>query len=264
MAATILVREALWRVSSLLQDIDPQFTRHPEGELVHWLNDAQMAVAKFLPMAASRLDTIKLKVGSRQSIETIAAADCKPGDGTTPAVPILGMQLLELTRNMGADGLTPGKTIRVVPRKTLDAQSRNWHNVAGPVVDQFTHDPRLPRYFYVSPAVPATPAVWAEVAYYAQPIPIPNTGTPGAELYAYAGASTTKLSIADEHLDDLVNYVAARAYMKNSQAAGHDAKAAMFTGLFVNSLNGAAAARTGVNPNLKRLPFAPEPTGAAA
>ncbi|MBA3622864.1 MAG: hypothetical protein H0W48_00035 [Methylibium sp.] len=264
MAATILVREAIWRVSSLLQDIDPQFTRHPEGELVNWLNDAQMAVAKFLPSAASRLDAIKLKPGSRQSIETIAAADCKPGDGTNPTTSVLGMQLLEVTRNMGSDGLTPGRTIRVVPRKTLDAQSRTWHAIAGPVVDQFTFDPRLPRYFYVSPAVPATPAVWVEVAHYAQPTRIANTGVPGAPLYAFAGVNTTPISIADEHLDDLVNYCAARAYMKNTQAAGHDAKAGMFSSLFIGSINAKATVMLGVNPNLKRLPFSPEPMGAAA
>ncbi len=264
MAATILVREAIWRVSSLLQDISPQFVRHPEGEIVNWLNDAHLAITKFLPAAASRLDAIKLKPGSRQSIETIAALDCKPGDGSTPAAPILGMQLLDVLRNMGPDGLTPGKSIRVVPREILDSQTRTWHTIAGPVVDQYTHDPQTPRYFYVTPAVPATPVVWVEVAYNAQPVKVPNTGTPGAEIYKYDGVNTTTISIADEYIDDLVNYVVARAYMKNAQFAGNDAKAGNFVAMFTSSLNAKVMVLTGHNPNLKRLPFAPEPIGAAS
>ena len=91
-----------------------------------------------------------------------------------------------------------------------------------------------------------------------------NTGVPGAELYKYDGASAVKISIADEYIDDLVNYVCARAFMKNAQFAGNGPNAGAYANMFIGSLNAKVTAVTGNNPNLQRLPFAPEPVGAAS
>ncbi len=266
MAGTILVKDAIWRISSLLQDVSPQFTRWPEKEIVNWLNDAHLAITKFLPAACSRIDAIKLSPGTRQSIETIQAANCKPGDGSVPAASILGTQVLDVIRNMGADGATPGNSIRLFTdgREVMDTQSPNWHTVTGKSVAGYMYDPRMPRYFYVTPGVPASLVMWAEVAYTAQPIAIPNTGTVGAELYLIDGSSTTKIGVADEHIDDLVNYTCARAFMKDAQFASNGPAAANYTSLFAGSLNAKVTALTGNNPNLQRLPFAPEPIGAAS
>lgn len=263
MASTILVKDVIGRASVLLQDI-PQFVHWPEHEIVDWLNDAQVAITKYLPASCSRLDSIKLRPGTRQSIEVIAAVDCKPGDGSTPAVPIYGTQWLGMARNMGADGVTPGKAIRVIKREDMDSQNPDWHtaaNTAG-VIRLFIYDPALPRYCYVYPPVPATPNVWVEAPFTAQPIKIPNTGTAGSELYLLSGGSTATISVADEFVDDLVNYVVARANMKDVEWADGN-KAVAFTNMFTGSLNAKVMALTGNNPNLQVLPFAPEPIGAA-
>ena len=266
MAGTILVKDAIWRISVLLQDVSPQFARWPEKEIVNYLNDAHLAITKLLPAASSRIDAIKLSPGTRQSIETIAAANCKPGDGSVPAVPVLGTQVLDVIRNMGADGLTPGNAIRLLSdgREVMDSQTPGWHAITGAAVTGYMYDPRMPRYFYITPGAPVSPAMWAEVAFTAQPIAIPNTGTAGAELYLAGGASVTKISVADEHIDDLVNYACARAYMKNATFAANGPAAANYTALFTGSLNAKVTALTGNNPNLQRLPFAPEPIGAAS
>jgi len=265
MAGTILVREALRRASKLLGDITPQFQRHPEQECVDFLNDAAMAVVKFLPAAGSRLDAVRLLPGTRQSIESIAASYCKPGDGSTPTAPILGINLLGVVRNMGADGLTPGRTVRVVDRKMLDAQDPDWHlsTRASTAIKSFAFDPQMPRYFYTTPPVHASTQVWVELAYNAQPQKVPNTGTPGAELYLSDGASTATIPLPDEFIDDIVNYIVARCNMKDQEWADAN-KAAYFANQFLSSLNGKVMALTGANPNLKLLPFAPEPIGAAA
>lgn len=266
MAGTILVREALRRASNLLNDLTPaQFQRHAERDCVDFLNDAAMAIVKFLPTAGSRLDAVKLKPGTRQSIESIAAADCKPGDGSTPAAPILGINLLRLTRNMGADGLTPGRAIRIVDQKMLDAQAPDWHAAsnAKTVVSAFTHDPALPRYFFVSPPVHATTPVWAELAYNAQPLKVPAGGAPGSEVYLASGSNAAVIPLPDEYIDDLVNYIVARAKMQNTEW-GDPVGAQFFAGLFMGSLSGKVATVSGTNPNIKRLPFAPAPIGAAA
>lgn len=263
MAATALVRDVLWRVAVLLQDTTPQFQRWPERELVHWLNDAQVALVKYLPGAAARVDAIKLVAGTRQSIAVIQAANCKPGDGSTPSAPIYGTLMLNPRRNMGSDGLTPGRSIRMVDRDVLDSQTPNWHTVTGADVSSVVFDPLTPRYFYVSPAVPNATDRWIEIAYNAAPIAIPNVASVGSEAYLASGASTTTISVDDEHVDDLVDYVVARANLKDAKYAD-PAKAIAHTNRFLGSLNAKVAAMTGTNPNLRMLPgvdSAPQRTG---
>lgn len=266
MAGTILVREALRRASHLLGDLSPaQFQRWRETELVDFLNDAALAIVTYLHPAGARLDTIKLRPGALQSIESIAALDCKPADGTTPAVPVLGISFLNATRNRGSTGLVNGRALRIVDRKMLDITDPSWHadERAAVEVSGYMTDPTLPLYFWVTPPVPADTTVWIEIAQVAQPLKVPNTGTPGSELYLASGASTAKIPLPDIYVDDLVNYVVARANMNHSDWADAD-KASYFTQLFSASLNAKVAAWSGTNPNLKRLPFAPEPMGRAA
>lgn len=265
MAATVLVREVLRRVSGTVQDLSQQFIRFPERECVDALNDGQMAIVKYLPLAGSRVDAIKLKAGSRQSIESIAAVDCKPGDGSTPSAAILGIQLVAgIMRNMGSDGLTPGPSVRLVSQDIMDSQNPSWHTVTGNAVKCLVSNPATPHYFYVYPAPTNSPAVWIEVPYTAQPIKIPNTAAAGSEAYLAEGASSLTISIADEFVDDLVHYCAAWLYIKNAQTTGNAEKAATHTNLFLASLNAKVQAITGTNPNLRVLPFAPTPVGQAA
>ena len=263
MAGTTLVKDVLWRASVLLGDHKPtQFIRWSEREMVQWLDDAQLAILKYLPATGSRIDAIKLKPGSRQSIELIDPDDVKPGDGSTPFDPVYGMEVLDVIRNMGQDGQTPGPAISdAVDRRMLDAQNRNWHNVIGQRVINIVHDPRNRQYFYVYPNVTGG---WVEVSYTARPSPIPNTGTSGAPLYAYDGSSTLRISLGSEWVEDIVNYICARAKLKHSEVNGDGQGAMLYTQLFLASLNAAVAAMTGNNINLKRLPLAPDPVGAAS
>lgn len=263
MATTTKVKEVLQRVTTLLLDSSPQFNRWPESDLVNWLNDGQLAIAKYFPVAASRIDSIKLKPGSLQCIDTIAATDCKPDDGSTPTAPIYGIELFGLECNMGSDGLTPGITIgEPVDKRLLDSQNPAWQSTTGTTVYDYTYDPRTPNYFHVQPAVPATPAVWVRMSYAARPLPIANTGSVGAERYLIGGANNDLIGLQDECVDDLVNYVVARAHMTSSKFADMN-KAQAFASLFTASINSKAAALTGHNPNLERLPFAPTPMAEA-
>lgn len=265
MPGTILVREALRRVSVLLQDISPQFVKYPETQAVDALNDAHLSIAKFLPGAASRVDAVRLVPGTLQSIESIPSANVKPGDGSTPAVPVVGVNVLSIRNNMGADGLTPGKIVRIVDADILDLQDDSWHLAARAKteVQVYTYDPLTPLYFHVSPPVHASTPVWVRMAYNAQPLRIPNTGTPGAELYLATGSSSATIQIRDEFIDDLVNYVVARANFKDAEWSDAN-KGQFFQSLFLGSLNAKVQAVTGSNPNLRRLPLATEPLAAAS
>lgn len=267
MPGTIKVKEVVRRISVLMQDSSPQFARMKETEIIDNLMDAQSAICEFLPSACSRIDSIRLLPGTLQSLELIPAVRCLPSDGSTPTAPIVGSLLLDVLCNTGNAGTTPGKAVRRMTdgRSLMDSFDPDWHNKAATVIDHFIFDPRMPRHFHVTPGVHASTPVWVRLAYVALPLAIPNTGTPGSELYAAAGASTTTISVHDEHVSDLVNYVCARLLMKNAQysaATGMSAEA--FTALFTASLNAKATAIMGYNPNLKRLPFSPNPMGAAS
>lgn len=248
------VVDALFRVSTQLQDIAPQFTRWQEKELVTWLNDGQRAIAKYLPASCTRVDAIKLKAGTKQSIELLAAADVLPGDGSL-AKSVYGNYLNDVVRNMGADGMTPGRAVRVVSREVLDSQNPDWHTIVGVGrVEQFVFDPRSPKIFYVTPAIAATPT-WVEVSYLANPAEIPNTGTKAAPLYGAESKNPAVISVDDKYIDDLVNYILARAYMKDADFASSQPNAVAYSSMFTSSLNSQVQAVTGNNPNLAALPF---------
>lgn len=255
---TTLVKDVLYRISTQLHDISPQFTRWTQRELVSWLNDGQKAIAKYMPSSCSRVDSVKLVPGTKQSIENIPSANIKNGDGT-PSANVQGHYLQSVISNMGADGVTRGRAVRVVDREVLDVNSPNWHSATDPEVTQYTFDPRAPKVFYVSPGVPASPAVWLELSYLANPVEIPLVGD-----YGMDSASTTTLSVGDKYIDDLVNYVLARAYMKDAEFAGNGNMAQAHTGMFTSSINAQVAALTGVNPNLQSLPLNPNTAPAQA
>jgi hypothetical protein len=167
---------------------------------------------------------------------------------------------------MGSAGTAPGKSIRAMTegRELLDAFNPNWHTEADTVIANFLFDPRMPRHFHVMPGAHASTPVWVRMAYVAAPLLIPNTGTVGAGLYAESGSNTTTISVHDEHIDDLVNYTCARAYMKDDEFSANSSAAEKFAALFTGSINAKAVAIMGYNPMLTRLPFAPSPMGAAS
>lgn len=249
MAASTLVKDLLYRVSVQLHDASPQFTRWTQRELVSWLNDAQKAIAKYLPSACSRVDSFKLQTGTKQSIEKILAANIKPGDGSTPA-DVYGNFLQSLIRNMGADGLTPGRAIRIVDREVLDSMNPLWHTLTGSIITAYVFDPRYPKVFYVSPGV--TGVMWVEGSLLANPVEVSTTPDFGMD-----SVDTTKISVDDKYVDDMVDYILARAYMKDAEFAADNNLASAHTSKFVGSINAQVAALTGVNPNLRSLPLNP-------
>lgn len=250
MLATTLIRTVVWRLSVLLGDTDPQFGRWPEDELLAWLQEAEGVLFKFLPSAGSRLDGFKLEPGTRQSIALIQPGRLKPGTGITPTMPVLGDTLLGAVRNLGEDGLTPGRAIRTIDRDAIDGVDPMWHTRTGPFVTGLVYDPSTPRDFYVTPGVPAGASRWIEIAYTAQPPAYP-TANPGA--YGKNGSASGTIGVRDEHVSDLIDYAMARAHQKDAKHAD-EGLMVMHTQRFLASLNAKVLAETGTNPNLRMLP----------
>lgn len=244
MAAPTKVKDILFAVSTQLQDVDPQFERYTSRELVTWLNEGQKAIAKYVPSSCSRVDAIKLSPGTKQQITKVAAANVKPGDGST-AKDLYAIALSSLIRNMGSDGQTPGRAIRVLDRETLDAFTPDWHTKTGDYVEGFIYDPRTPQVFYVTPGVKAAATLWVEAQLIANPDEVDTAGSYGKD-----GNDATLVSIDEANTDDLVNYILARAYAKDSESSNVQ-MATMYGQQFVSSINAQATAIAGVNPNLR-------------
>jgi hypothetical protein len=258
---TITVKDAIWRIANKLADSKPQFVRWPEIEIVQALDDGQKALCKYLPRVGGRVDVIRLKPGTRQDLGLVKAASLMPADGQNPR-DLFGLQLVDVIRNMGRNGETPGMPIRVVDRQALDGF--DWHNDARAYVKQFVYDPQMPLSFYVWPAVTPDVQVWVELMWNVAPTPITPGGAMGSERYLFNGANQELLSVDDIYIDDLVNYAASRLFMKDAKHTQNMARAQMHAQMFLGSLNAMVAAATGHNPNLKTLPFAPESEAASS
>lgn len=258
MAGTTLVRDLFWRVSVLLQDSARQFTRWTEEELVGWCNDGQLAIVTMLPMATAQTVALRLKTGTKQSIDVVQATDIKYPDGSSPSSPQYGVQFIELVRNMGADGVTPGPVINISDRNDLDATDANWHAATGQQVQNYVFSTTTPKQFFVTPGATTSPQVWvdATIAF------APSRLIYSVGAFAHDSTDTTKISLDDQYVEPLVNYICARAHMKDTKFA-MPSKAASFEQLFVGWLNAKVQTVTGVNPNLSRLPLAASPLSQA-
>lgn len=261
--AQVLVKDVLSQVSVSLGDMNPQFTRWTESELVGWLNEAQRVIVKYLPFANVRLDAVKLQPGSRQSIRALAADAVKSGDGIPVTSPITGTVVQGVVRNMGADGETAGRVIRLVERDLLDMSDPLWTTRYGESITQYVYDPRQPQVFYVTPAVPKDKQVWVELDYVADPelIAAPEEGK---TLYAATGTDSTTISLGDKYSDDIVNYMMARSYMKDAEITANASLMATHVNLFTASINAQSLTVLGINPNLKTLPLAMTPSAQAS
>lgn len=260
MASSTLVRDVLRDVSAQLNDLDPQFNRWTQADLLLGLNDAQTVIATYMPWSCARSDAIKLKPGTKQSIDTIAATDIVPGDGSTPT-DMLGHALHRVLRNAGNTGTKPGRAISITDFDTLDITDPNWHISQGAEVLQYVYDPRNPKLFYTYPGVPTTGALWVEIAYQAAVKRIVPTSQ---TQFIATGSDTTVLTVDDRFVPDVHNYIMARAYMKDAEAGGNAQLAAAYAQLFAGSISAQVSAMTGANPNLQSLNINPSMLAAPA
>ena len=100
-----VAKEIMERAAMTLQD--PDYTRWTKPEMLEWLSEAQIAIAR-TPGAYSKVKTLALVEGTHQKI---------PEDGWS---------LITVTRNFDADGI-PLTPVRLVTRSLLDAVVPQWH-----------------------------------------------------------------------------------------------------------------------------------------
>ncbi|AVR89019.1 DUF6682 family protein [Thauera aromatica] len=224
--ATLTTTAVIGRVATLLQDTT--HIRWPVAELLTYVSDAQREIVAIKPDACVKTAVVTLSAGTRQQL---------PADGTT---------LIDITRNMGAGGATPGRAPRAVTREILDAQNPLWHaGTASAEVIHYTFDPQNQKVFYVYPPQPAINQGSLEIVYAVAPTEVVDGGS---------------LQLDDTWMPAIVNYTLHRCYSKDAEYAANADLAVAYLQAFSAQIGGRAAGEqasdinrnsAGTNPNLR-------------
>jgi hypothetical protein len=209
-AATLIERSGF-----LLQDDD--HVRWTVPELISWINEAAGALVTIRPSAGAKLVILPLAAGTQQLL----------GDDV--------VQLLDVVRNVGADGVTPGRAIRLAERHLFDSADPDWHTRAGKAtIKHYIYDDRTPNVFYVYPPALADTKVQASIT--AMPAPVLT--------------EADDLDLDAQFESALVNYIVFRALAKDSEYAS-GAIATGYYQAFQAALGGKDAGEQSVSPNTK-------------
>lgn len=179
---------------------DPTGVRWVDAELLSFVNDAQNAIVQYRPEAHAINAPVTLVAGTRQRI------------------PAGGNRLLRVIRNLAPSG----RAIREVNRLALDTEDPGWHSRT-PVteVTHFAFDQVSPKSFYVYP--PAAPGVSVEIVYSAVPAVLVSDSSP--------------LTIGDQYVNQVLDWVLFRALSKDSTYAGDMARSGHYLQQFANGLD---------------------------
>ena len=231
----IAAQSIIRRVVETLQDTTS--IRWPVAELVRYLNDGQREVIVHRPDAMVTNTSLSLAAGTKQGL------------------PSNGAKLIDVVRNSAGNK----RAIRMCAREILDAQSPGWHNLAGVTeIVHFMFDPRDPKVFYVYPPAAAAGAA-VDLVYSALPADITEPAA-GTDFSAVSGS----LSVPDIYSNALQDYVLYRAYTKDSQYAGNEARAQARYAAFANALGIEIKATVAIAPMAVGNPNAPAPGSLSA
>jgi hypothetical protein len=213
---TIIANSVIEKAQTILQDTTG--VRWPvANELLGWLNDGQREVVILKPNSHVKNIAVRLAAGTKQSL---------PSDG---------VQLIDVVRNMGTDGNTPGRAVRIVMREILDAQVPNWHSAtAAADAKHYVYSLLDPKNFYVYPPQPAANQGYVEMVYGAAPADATLNGP---------------ITLDDIYQNVLVDYILYRAYSKDTEYAADQNRAATHQNAYIAALTGKAKVEVGANPN---------------
>lgn len=205
--------ELISRAGEILQD--EEHIRWTVPELLRWINDGAREAILRRPAARSVTQSLALVAGTHQTI------------------PDTGVQLLDVIRNMGMDGATPGRAVRRIDRQLLDDQMPDWHATKKAAkIKHFTFEERAPKDFYVYP--PAVAGAQVEALF--------------SELPATITQESEALDMGAEYLNVLVSYMVYRAFSKDSEFA-NGTVAALHYQAFVEAVTDSSDKTTANSPN---------------
>lgn len=213
---TLLASEIIAQASELAQD-ETNVT-WSVAQSLEWLNDGQKAIASRRPDASVSVASILLDTGTKQMIA--------------------GRRLMGITRNMGSDGLTPGRSIRLVERGIKDDFNPDWHtDTATLVVKEYIYDARLPQDFYVWPPVDTAADVYIETI---------ESVTP-----ADVAAESDVISINDIYAPPLIEWIVYRFFARDAEEVPEMQRAAMHFNNFFSLLGEKTKVDMAVSPKVR-------------
>lgn len=128
----MLASDIITEVGRQLNDVN-QIT-WSESAIIDYINSAQQMIVSIRPDAYSIVTSMQMDAGSKQSL------------------PVEAIRLLNVSRNLGADGLTPGRVVHACEIEALDLFDFDWNTDAQvAAVKNYTYSEKTPNTFYVDP-----------------------------------------------------------------------------------------------------------------
>ena len=212
---TILASSIISNASGILHD--ETNVRWTAAQMLEWLNAGMREIVVLKPEAYVKNESVKMAAGTKQ------------------ALPAGGFTFIDINRNMGANGTTPGRVPRFIEKKVIDAENPNWHKDAAKAeILHYTFDERDPSHFYCYPPQPAANQGYAELVYSAAP---PDT------------ASGIAIPLDDVYANPLVDYLLYRAYAKDPI---HADKAVLYNQSFMTMVLGKKKFDGAVQPSKEK------------
>jgi len=213
---TLLASEVIAQASETAQD--ESNVVWTTAQALEWLNDAQRTIAIVRPDASSLNHSITLVAGTKQSIT--------------------GLRLLSCIRNMGIDGVTPGRAIRLVERGVKDEFDPDWHTEATSTeVLEYVFDARTPKQFYVSPPIPASPVVQIEVSEAVNPAAVTAVGN--------------TITLDDIYAPAMLEWIVYRFFSRDSEENPNIQRAISHFQAFFNVLQAKLQVDMAINPKVR-------------
>lgn len=180
------------RLSNILNDDD--MIRYTFAERIDWMNEAVVAIATRQPQSQTVTGHLQLDDGCKQ------------------IMPQEAVKLLEVRNNLNGDG-SEGPAITQTTLTEMDAAAPGWRTgIKKPVVRQFMFDDRDPKRFWVWPPVVSGSLI--DITYIRLPEPITE--------------SDPALPIPDEYAEAVLNFVAYRCTLKDSEYANGNTAAGFY------------------------------------
>lgn len=188
------------------------------AQSLEWLNDAQRAVAMARPDASTLTHSVTLVAGTQQTIT--------------------GLRFMTAIRNMGADGVTPGRAIRLVERGAKDESDPYWHaETASTEVLEVIFDARTPKIFYASPPIPNSPVVQIEISEAVNPANVADVGDP--------------ITLDDIYSSAMIEWILYRFFSRDSEETPNIQRAISHFQAFFNLLQTKLQVDMAINPKIR-------------
>lgn len=200
---TILASEIISEASKQLNDVGK--ITWTDASYFEYITSAQEMIVSIRPDAYSLVTTMQMAAGSKQSL------------------PATALRLLDIKRNMGTDGNTPGRAVLPVEENALDLFAFNWSAATQEAeVKNYVYDEKTPNTFYVDP--PSDGTGWLELSISRVPPVITQDSDP--------------LVVKDIYRSHVLQWVMFRAYSIEVDSVSSRQRAAKHEDTFYQMMSG--------------------------